>query len=872
MLAVAITLFFALTVTYIINKKEIKNIPQKEIEVSAASFNSDGSYISESVYNNNDYFYISSLNEFLSFNQSMGLYDFYKKTVNLYEDIDLTNVAWSPWGTFCGRFYGNGYTITGAGKTKSKDGGNDHNFGCLFGGLGGAKWQESHWSQPDVYYDYYPFVTELVLKDFYIHTGGYWGTWGFLACDASGDMQISNISVVNCKAVGTSGSSPVDVGGIIGNVPYDSSCNVLIEDCEVINLSVTSPVWGDIGAIAASVESTSDSVALTIRRCVVNNFKYTASEATVNTYVNPYKATKKYFLGIHTKTELALKTHADAKFLSISNCCNSKATSISAFDDWGNVYSSTYGTWFYDSTFNGGYPKLQNWTGKNARYDFYYDQANVATNHGYVQDNSGLFTDYSQRLYLFQPDPTDKTYVSDVLDIVYNSKNTKINVGDKEIEAIPESEYYEFSHWTYELDANDGDFAIHIYTAHFKPVERSVTFVNASGTVAALTNPISPSITSYTIYYGTEIGVSHQSGDGAFTLTFTFDDVNGNEVTVTYDITAEYSLTSADWNNKDKITANTQIQPVVTPKIYTVTFKANADTTLTTQQSWSVYYGTSITYGISNNVVTFTSNKTLSSGTSPVQYSPKDNYYTFEHLKVGSTTYTTGGTISNIASNQTIEVSYLRWYDVTFTTSITGVASSSGLNGKTNPMKLRKGTKITGNYSGYAGKTITYTATYKSESTEIFRYNIANYYIVTNTDDINNLDGTDLTITPTLEFYACTVTMGDISSTVGTRSGYTSPFIVEYGTIVKFTANQTNSIFTYTYTFTYGGSTIKTITYTMKSNQYAMASTMSAENRIWHTNIGASNAVEYEISSAGNGTAMTISPTFGLKEYAGDLN
>ena len=30
----------------------------------------------------------------------------------------------------------------------------------------------------------------------------------------------------------------------------------------------------------------------------------------------------------------------------------------------------------------------------------------------------------------------------------------------------------------------------------------------------------------------------------------------------------------------------------------------------------------------------------MSSGTSPVQYSPKDNYYTFEHLKVGSTTYT----------------------------------------------------------------------------------------------------------------------------------------------------------------------------------------------------------------------------------------
>ena len=863
MLAFAVTLSFALTATYIINKKETKVVPQQEIEVSAARFNSDGSYISESVYNSSDYFSIGSVNEFLSFNESLLLYNFHKKTVKLNCDINLTNVAWGPWGTFCGVFRGNGHTITGAGKTKSNDGDNDYHCGILFAQLGGSKWTESSSYGS---YDLYPFVEDLVLKDFYLNTCGYWGTSGLLASEVTGDMQISNISVVNCKAEIPSGNSPVDVGGIIGNVPYDSSSNVLIQDCEVINFSITSQVSGDIGAIAASVESTSDSVVLTINRCVVNNFTYTASSATVNTYINPYKATKNYFIGIHTSTDLTLKTHADAKFLSISNCRNSKATSISSFDDWGNVTSTTYSTWFYDSTFNGGYPKLQDWTGKKARYDI------NATGNGYIQDNSGLFTDFDG-LYLFQPDPDDKTYVSDVLDINYSSSRATLKVGDKELVATPESEYYEFSHWAYVKDTTSEDFTIYQYTAHFKPVERTVLFKNASGTVAALTNPISPSSsTTYTIYYGTEISVSHQTGDGAFTLTYTFQNTSGSTVTVTYNITAEYKLTSAGWNNGDKLTVNSQIQPVVTPKLYTVTFKGNADTSITTAQTWQVYYGTNITYGISNNEVTFTSNKTLNSGTSPVKYSPKNSYYTFEYLKVNSTTYTTGGTISNITANKTIEVSYLRWYDVTFTTSITGVASSSGLNGKTNPVKLRKGSEIKGNYTGYAGKTLTYTATYGGESTEIFRYTIANYYIVTNTDDINNLDGTDLTITPTLEFYACTVTMGDISSTLGTRSGYTSPFIVEYGTIVKFTATQTNSIFTYTYTFTYGGSTIKTITYTMKSNQYAMTSTVNGDHRVWHTDIGSNNAVEYEVGRTNDGTAMTIAPTISLKEYSGDLN
>ena len=891
LLAFVLTLSFSITIVNVLalNNKEKNNIP-----VSAAYIYIDSkSSLSDSEYNDNGAFWISKPEGLINLAKIVDsdARTFAGKLVVLKSDLNMSGYTFEPIGAggipFCGRFIAQRHTISNL--TIRDD--YERSYLGLFYELSGSAEVENLRLQ-----------NVKLLRNYY-SSGGF--VAAALSTYVSGSVTISGVEVSGLQVYAENSSSCFPhfwVAGIVGGLTYDewnssssTASNVSITDCYVenfdITMTVTSGSWAQLGhytsdACVAGIGPVTnhyyngDAInQSTTSSCIFkksdSSWNITESSISVHkediAFDNASNYSYKYggFLGIGQSTATISGTDLSAK---ISNCYAEANLSY----DGMSIDSETYATWFYDSTFNDGYPKLQMFTSvDDARYDFYYNYKNVTKNHGYVKDNSGLFFDseYNNFILLFQPDHTDTTYVSDVLDINYSSSRATLKVGDKELVATPESEFYEFSHWTYVKDTTSEDFTIYQYTAHFKPVERTVLFKNASGTVAALTNPISPSSsTTYTIYYGTEISVSHQTGDGAFTLTYTFQNTSGSTVTVTYNITAEYKLTSADWNNGDKLTVNSQIQPVVTPKLYTVTFKGNADTSITTAQTWQVYYGTNITYGISNNEVTFTSNKTLNSGTSPVKYSPKNSYYTFEYLKVNSTTYTTGGTISNITANKTIEVSYLRWYDVTFTTSITGVASSSGLNGKTNPVKLRKGSEIKGNYTGYAGKTLTYTATYGGESTEIFRYTIANYYIVTNTDDINNLDGTDLTITPTLEFYACTVTMGDISSTLGTRSGYTSPFIVEYGTIVKFTATQTNSIFTYTYTFTYGGSIIKTITYTMKSNQYAMTSTVNGDHRVWHTDIGSNNAVEYEVGRTNDGTAMTISPTFGLKEYSGDLN
>ena len=88
-------------------------------------------------------------------------YDFHKKSVRLYCDIDLSSVAWETWGTFRGQFDGNGCTITGAGKTKSDEWTNNHNVGTLFSIIAGTKWTDEYG------YECYPYISDLRLKDFY---------------------------------------------------------------------------------------------------------------------------------------------------------------------------------------------------------------------------------------------------------------------------------------------------------------------------------------------------------------------------------------------------------------------------------------------------------------------------------------------------------------------------------------------------------------------------------------------------------------------------------------------------------------------------------------------------------------------------------
>jgi len=137
-------------------------------------------------------------------------------------------------------------------------------------------------------------------------------------------------------------------------------------------------------------------------------------------------------------------------------------------------------------------------------------------------------------------------------------------------------------------------------------------------------------------------------------------------------------------------------------------------------------------------------------------------------------------------------------------------------------------------------------------------------------------------IEPVLELAQCTVTiagLGDYAdmatltiSTPGEEDvSTTEPFVVEMGTIINFTSNRIDGIFTYTYVFVYNEETIKTITYEMKDALYAMQFELDESG----ARVKLLNSLEGEYPSEtftiDGITTLTISPTFGLRQYFGGL-
>ena len=191
------------------------------------------------------------------------------------------------------------------------------------------------------------------------------------------------------------------------------------------------------------------------------------------------------------------------------------------------------------------------------------------------------------------------------------------------------------------------------------------------------------------------------------------------------------------------------------------------------------------------------------------------------------------------------------------------------LNAPTNPIYVNEADNIEGEYSGYPSKTLVY----KCGNSTLATYTLDDWYIVTNSNDAINIQE------PTIEFYACEVTIWkDDANNIATlkvdgvekTSSYI--FIVEYGTEVEFaTPTQSEGKFTYTYTFTYAGEEIATITYTITDDDYAMSSEITEEGREWLTEISETHKTEDDITKEKCDTAISIIPTFELKEYGGNV-
>jgi len=140
-----------------------------------------------------------------------------------------------------------------------------------------------------------------------------------------------------------------------------------------------------------------------------------------------------------------------------------------------------------------------------------------------------------------------------------------------------------------------------------------------------------------------------------------------------------------------------------------------------------------------------------------------------------------------------------------------------------------------------------------------------------------------ITISPEVELAQCTVTIAELGEyadmatlTISTPDeedvSTTEPFAVEMGTIINFSASMDeNGIFTYTYVFVYNETTIKTATYVMRDALYVMQFKLD-ENCKREKLLNSLNGTGYVEQYTINGiTTLTISPTFGLRQYFGGL-
>ena len=558
---ISLALVFLLSITIILSITavvyKINSSNKNEITVYAL----DNGTLSESDYNSNTYFIISTTQGLFNFANAVNKgFSFYKKHVNLYDDIDLSGYEWVPIGAKSGRFEGmfDGNNCTIKNITCGEE--YERSYCALFSWLGGIKWQESHWLTPNDYYDCFPYVRNLrienmtILKNYY-SSGGF--TAAALACFVGGDMQISNVEVsgLTVKAKEGYNFTPcIWVGGLVAFCDYaDGSdvgkvSNVVIENCYVenfnANMEVYSNSYGGLG------HYTSDYCISGIGPSAMRYFKGEGlNVCTVKNSVFKKSSSSWKFTGDLTveQKDIAKNDAPDYNYttgfwwwkedhnvsgsdLSVKteNCCSAAQSSIDAFEDWGNVVSiADSNKWFFDSTFNDGFPKLQSWVGKKARFDIY---PKTKTEEGYVEiDEFNVFDSYNA----FQPDPKDKTYVKDILDI--NSSTAELKIGDKILVATPSQDKYEFEKWDYlyvpagtEYHNRDYDFDLHIYTAKFKLKKCKVTFV--ANALAEFSG-----VTSVDIIQNNKITITRiLNADKTFTYEYTMINANDEKVTVQY--------------------------------------------------------------------------------------------------------------------------------------------------------------------------------------------------------------------------------------------------------------------------------------------------------------------------------------------------
>ena len=416
---------------------------------------------------------------------------------------------------------------------------------------------------------------------------------------------------------------------------------------------------------------------------------------------------------------------------------------------------------------------------------------------------------------------------------------------------------YSFSGWSGSGTSYTANFARLVSTLTFaKPKYANGTTVNDPEITISVYGP-KDSTAPIKIEYERAITVSAVTASGPKSFTYNFTDAEGYNTTVTYYIPEKYNLVNS--NNPGSVSSPTAIiSPTIEIKKFTVTLKAAAGSNRTTDTTWTVEYNESVTYNSTNHSFTFNG--------STITYTANDGY------RYDGLTITKNGSASNadaligITGNMVIQPAFARWYVVTFAKISNTTQPTSAQT-----MEVRENDSITSTLS-----TDNKTLTYKYNGTTI-TYKSSKFYILSNGGNTLKVIGAK-TITPVTTFHACMVTMGDISSEAGTRavSGDTYStttdgiFAVEYGTTVTFSVEKISAgKYKYIYTFSSG----EVISYSITNNQYAMQYTLNAQGERTGMTNGLNGLLDTDSYTFAAGvTSKSITPTFGLKQYAGELN
>ena len=678
--------------------------------------------------------------------------------------------------------------------------------------------------------------TKVLSISAYSFSYNCYGLFGYLT------GVIKNLALNNFSVTIKSKASCMWIGGLVG-ISFGGS----IENCKVTNFSVKKgveinaggpmaydlpelcmanicgygyPIIKNCYAETINCEYTSSSEYFTIEKFGITCMdRCSYSGSTVDTLVG-WDHSKAEIKSCIVKGDFTSPiTGAPDASNFVENCKSS------AYDVSGLSWSAVGGKdeiepWYYDSRYNSGWPKLRVFIHDWTKINFSANPSNGGTITGNTIKNSTIQI------------PSDATIPS------ITTTNSSITILGQMVTATPDTANgYFFKEW--EVSGTT-------YTAKFELKKYTLTFA----TITIGNESISPSASTHTVTHGTVI--TSPSSGAIGTISYKINGITK----ATYDLPTGYYFEGDD--NPGTITQNVTITPKIEVIKYNITLKAATGSNQESDTTWIVNYGDSVTYRNYNMSFTY--------GGNTITYTASSGYK-FDNLTItkdGNASNTNA--LSGITGNIVIQPTFARWYTVTFNTINNTTAPTSAQT-----MEVKENGSITATLSN-ANKTLTYS--YNNQSVV---YTASQYYILSNgTNSLQITSSHSKTITPQAIFYACIVTMGGIDTNIGIRTvtgdGYGTSndgiFIVEFNTTVSFNFGQSGGIFTYTYTFSSG----QVVTYTMKESQYAMQYTINAQGERLKMLNGLNERLSGDSYTFETGvTSKIISPTFGLKQYVGNL-